>query len=142
MTIDILDKAHEPTAEELADSIAGAGGASWRELTAFLAGNLGAKAQIAYSVCSGQPGWNLKYKKGGKALCTLYPEKDYFTALVVLGQEDRALFDTVREDYGSYITGLYDKCRLFNGTKWLMIEVTDAQSLAEVENLIALKLRK
>ncbi|KAB2952754.1 DUF3788 family protein [Heliorestis acidaminivorans] len=30
-----------------------------------------AKPHITYSKCSAQPGWNVKYKKSGKSLCTL-----------------------------------------------------------------------
>ncbi|WP_423245054.1 DUF3788 family protein [Heliorestis acidaminivorans] len=26
---------------------------------------------MTYSKCSAQPGWNVKYKKSGKSLCTL-----------------------------------------------------------------------
>ena len=31
-----------------------------------------------YSNCSMQPGWNVKYSKNGKSLCTLYPMEGYF----------------------------------------------------------------
>ncbi|HBC91758.1 MAG TPA: hypothetical protein DCZ10_02335 [Pelotomaculum sp.] len=81
-------------------------------------------------------------KKGGKALCTLYPEKDCFVTLIVLGQGDRTLFDQSREDYCTYITGLYDQAKLFNGTKWLMIGVTDERILEDVKKLITMKVKK
>jgi hypothetical protein len=117
-------------------------GKTWREMICFLEGEFKAKPQIAYSVCSGKPGWNVKYKKSGKALCTLYPEKDGFVALVVLGQGDRAAFDLNRREYCSYITGLYDKATLFNGTKWLMINVTDERIFEDVKMLIEMKVKK
>lgn len=142
MSIDILDKSYEPSSEELASYLECTAQKMWRELTSFIEKSFQAKAQIAYSVCSGKPGWNLKYKKSGKALCTLYPEKEFFIALVVLGQEDRALFDVVSTDYDSYIRDLYENSRLFNGTKWLMINVTDESILDDVKNLIKLKMDK
>ncbi len=46
------------------------------------------KPSIEYSQCSMQYGWNIKYKKSGRALCTIYPEAGRFTALVVVGQRE------------------------------------------------------
>lgn len=142
MPIDILNRSHEPSTEELAGSIEGKSREMWRDLTSFIENNIKVKRQIDYSVCSAKPGWNLKYKKSGKALCTLYPEKDFFIALIVLGQADRDLFDLMRNEYCGYLGELYDKTTLFNGTKWLMINVTDQSILNDVKNLIMLKINK
>jgi hypothetical protein len=40
-----------------------------------------------YSICPGQPGWNVKYQKTGKAICILYPLKASLIALVVIKLE-------------------------------------------------------
>jgi hypothetical protein len=114
----------------------------WRALTAHIESAYGAKPLIAYSVCAGQPGWNVKYKKGSKALCTLYPEPNSFIALVVLGQADMDKLDAVRPAYTPGLLVLYDGSRLFNNTKWLMIRVTDDAVLDDVRKLLALKTAK
>lgn len=142
MAVDILNRSHEPSTEEMADFIEGSGNLMWRELTSFIESGFKVKKQIDYSICSGKPGWNLKYKKSGKALCTLYPEKESFIALIVLGQADRDLFDLMKGEYSSYLGDLYDKTKVFNGTKWLMINMTDQYILNDVKNLILLKTRK
>jgi len=108
-------------------------------MTGYLELNYRARETVAYSICASQPGWNVKYKKSGKALCTLYPEKDYFIALIVLGKKDREAFEKVSKEFGDYINNLYENCSLFNGTKWLMIEVTDRNVLDDVKKLIQLK---
>lgn len=33
--------------------------------------------RIEYSRCSMEPGWNIKYKKSGRALCTIYPRAGF-----------------------------------------------------------------
>jgi hypothetical protein len=137
-----MDKSHYPSMEEINAYFEESAGAIWGEMTGFLEVNFKSKPQIAYSVCSGKPGWNVKYKKSGKALCTLYPEKDGFVALAVLGQGDRAAFDLNRGEYCSYITGLYEQATLFNGTKWLMISVTDEKIFKDVKKLINMKVKK
>jgi len=138
----IMDKAHYPSMDEITAYFEENAGKLWLEMISFIEGNFKAKPQITYSVCSGKPGWNVKYKKSGKALCTLYPEKDCFVALVVLGQSDRAVFDLTRGDYCSYITGLYDQATLFNRTKWLMINVTNEIIFEDVKKLIDMKVKK
>ena len=44
------------------------------------------KPKYAYSSCAMDNniwrGWNIKYQKSGKSLCTLYPQQGYFLALV------------------------------------------------------------
>lgn len=143
MSVDIImDKTHEPSMEEIALYIEADARQIWQKMLSFIEMNFKAKPQITYSLCSGKPGWNVKYKKNGKALCTLYPEKDGFIALVVLGQDDRMGFDMTREEYCDYITDLYDKCTLFNGTKWLMIQVTDGSVFDDVQKLIMLKVKR
>ena len=114
----------------------------WQELTAHIQNAYGARPQLAYSTCMAKPGWNVKYKKSGKALCTLYPEPDGFTALVVLGAADMVLFETVRPAYTAFLNQLYDSVRLMNGTKWLMIRVSEQDVLGDIKKLLALKTAK
>lgn len=142
MAVNILDRSYEPSIKEMGEYIEGDLSKTFEEMIALLERNFKAKSKIDYSVCQGQPGWNLKYKKSGKALCTLYPEKDFFIMLIVLGTKDRELFDIIREDFCGYIQELYDSVRLFNGTKWLMIHVTSELIAEDARKLIELKLKK
>ena len=113
----------------------------WLELISHIEGAYGAKPQIAYSVCAGKPGWNVKYKKSGKALCTLYPEPDSFIALVVLSADDIARFEADRAAYTDEVNSLFDKTKLFNNTKWLMIRISSDEVLADVKRMFELKLK-
>ncbi len=138
----IMDKSHIPSMEEIAAFIGPEARKMWLDMTGYIEAEFKSKPQITYSICAGKPGWNVKYKKSGKALCTLYPEKDLFIALVVLGQDDRDNFDATRDGYGTYVKELYDNCKLFNGTKWLMISVMDINVYEDVKKLMMLKVKK
>ena len=138
----ILNSEHEPSMNEISFCLEEKVREKWLELTGFIGDNYKTKHNISYSSCSAKPGWNVKYKKSSKALCTLYPEKEHFTVLVVLGRNDIGVFEESREEFCPYINDLYDHCALFNGTKWLMIEVTDHIILEDVKELIMLKTRK
>ena len=45
--------------------------------------------KIEYSSCSWEKGWNVKFKKSGKTLCTIYPREAYFTVMAVIGRKEK-----------------------------------------------------
>lgn len=57
----------------------------WAEFCGWLQAAYAAGPLIQYSVCSGAPGWNVKFRKGSRAICTNYPRRGYFTCLVCIG---------------------------------------------------------
>ncbi len=138
----ILDKTKEPCFEDICRYVSGGAGSRWRALTKHIEDAYSSAPLITYSVCAGKPGWNVKYKKGGKALCTLYPEKDGFIALVVLGAADMDIFNAVKENYTPYVVSLFEDCKPFNNTKWLMINVSGEDVLEDVKKLLKLKTLK
>lgn len=138
----ILDSANEPCFEDICSYVGGSAGLRWRGLTSHIEERYSCKPQISYSVCTGKPGWNVKYKKGGKALCTLYPESGAFTALVVLSASDMDIFDAVKGCYTPGVVSLYERCKTFNNTKWLMINVSGDDALEDVKRLLKLKTSK
>ena len=71
-----------PTWEQVTEYI---GSPLWAEFNERIQSAYQIKPCMEYSRCSMQAGWNIKYKKGGKSLCTLYPMQGYFIALVVVG---------------------------------------------------------
>lgn len=131
-----------PDMRSMADSIAGDANQRWLALNEHIQQTYGVKPQIAYSRCSAKPGWNVKYKKSGKALCTLYPEPQSFTSLVVIGASDTEKFLLMRALFSDSLNALFDKTQLFNNTKWLMIGVADDSSLSDIKKLLQLKTEK
>ena len=54
----------------------------WDAFTVFVDETYGAQPRIEYSRCGGAPGWNVKYKARGRALCTVYPHDGFFICMV------------------------------------------------------------
>ena len=54
--------------------------------------------KIEFSSCSWQFGWNIKFKKSGKTLCTIYPKENYFTVLVVVGMKQKESVEAILEE--------------------------------------------
>lgn len=95
-----------------------------------------AKPQLEYSRCSWERGWNLKYKKSGKTLCTIYPRENYFTVLVVLNCTDPALSNKIPENLKNVFNQTFEG----NHQRWMMIDLEeDGLLLNDVIQLIQLR---
>jgi len=139
---EIFDADHIPSGEEIGEYL-GEGKSMWDELTAYIEEAYQVKPQITYSKCSAQPGWNVKYRKGSKSLCTLYPMEGYFITLVVVGsnEEEDVRIAADAELFTAYVEELYMKTRYSAMGKWLMIEVKDKDVLDDIKSLLSIRVR-
>jgi hypothetical protein len=131
-------KDREPSLEDIAAFI---GSSLWSDLNSFLQGAYNAEPKRSYSTCAGAPGWNVKYKKSGKSLCTLYPKAGYFTALVVIGNKEVTETEIWLPNLCPEIREQYDRVPFACGGKWLMIDVTSADTLSDVKRLIGIRVK-
>ena len=97
------------------------------------------KPVLDYSRCSFQYGWNVKYKKAGRTLCTLYPMEGYYIALIVIGEREVTETEWMLPLFTEYIQQLYRETKMGMGQKWLMINVTDEVVLDDVKQLIYIR---
>lgn len=113
----------------------------WEEFNKRIQSGYGIVPHMDYSRCTMQSGWNIKYKKSGKSLCTLYPMEGYFIALVVIGNKELSEAEFLMPLCTSYVQKLFRDTRTGNGQKWLMIEVQSKEILEDTLNLINLRKR-
>jgi hypothetical protein len=135
----LLDAGRAPDLAALTGYIDGPARGRWLELNRFLQERYRIGPKIAYSRCSAKPGWNVKYQKSGKSLCTLYPERDGFVALVVLRQELLPLLEASAGLWDEAILAPARTAKPLNGTVWLMIPITGDRVVADLKQLLLLK---
>ena len=111
----------------------------WEQLRKHLEEQYKIKPILEYSRCSKQQGWNLKYKKAGRSLCTLYPMEGYYIVLVVIGYRERVEAELALPFFTQYLQQLYHETKTGMGQKWLMINVTDAAVLKDVKQCISIR---
>lgn len=111
----------------------------WKDINDFIENTYNISPALSYSSCSGQPGWNVKYKKSGKSLCTLYPMEGYFIALIVIGNKEMNETEFILPSLSKHVQELYKNSPFSLGGKWLMINVTDKKILEDVEMLIKIR---
>ncbi len=85
--------------------------------------------KIEYSSCSWEKGWNIKFKKAGKALCTVYPKENYITILIVVGTKEKASVEAILPECTAELSHIYNQTQEGNGQRWLMIDLEDKGDL-------------
>ncbi len=126
----------QPAAAEIAGYI---NNPLWAEINQFLAENYEVVPSYTYSSCSAQPGWNVKYQKAGRSLCTLYPMDGYFTALVVIGAKEQVAAELIMPLCSAYTQTLFAGSVAVAGARWLMMDITNSSILEDAIRLIQLR---
>jgi len=127
------------TKENLIGVVQNENNARLKDVCSYIESGLNAQPQTSFSTCSGAPGWNLKYKKNSKAICTIYPEKNEFYVLITFNNATLEKFDIVSGNFSKYTQNLVKSTQLHNGTKWFMVKVDSGEAAQDVKKLIELK---
>jgi hypothetical protein len=131
-----LDKEHCPTQEEV-KSVLGAKFPLWERIIQFIFENYELATEFSYG--GKNYGWNLWYRKGGKSLVSLYPQKGGFVAQVVLGKDQTK--EALMMKFCRSVDKLVHETPLLHDGKWLFIPVKSLAEVKDVEKLLLLKRR-
>lgn len=124
--IDLQDKYYTPTLEEICEYV---GTSAFRQFCLEIKEKFQSDEKIEYSSCSWEKGWNVKFKKSGKTLCTIYPRESYFTVLIVIGQKEKEYVKELLPKCTIELQEIYSQTREGNGQKWLMIDLEERGSM-------------
>lgn len=133
---ELYDNTHPPTDENIQEFI---NNNLWYNINTYLENTYRTPPKKTYSGCSMQRGWNIKYKKGGKSLCTLYPMKGYFIALVVIGMREMNEAELLMPLCTEYTQTLFKQTISGHSGKWMMLDVKSIDILNDVKGMIALR---
>ena len=137
---DLFSANQAPSSEDIEQYI-GEGSPVWSELLSYIEEAYQVQPKMSFSKCAAQPGWNIKYQKSGKSLCTLYPMEGYFIGLVVVGAKEEEEVEMALGTFTPYVQELYRKSSASCGGRWLMIEVKNKSVLQDIKSLIAIRVR-
>jgi len=131
--VDKYGPENEPSDEEIAAFI---DSPLWEKINSFLQDSYDIKPAKAYSGCSGQPGWNIKYKKAGRSLCVLYPLSGSFIVLVVIGAKEYEEALEILPECTQYTQELFERTDAVMGGRWLMMHITSEEVLEDAKRFI------
>lgn len=82
----VFKSAEQPTQTAIKEFMSSENFSLFVALDQYLQEKYQIKPKFSYSNCTMNQniwrGWNIKYQKSGRSFCTIYPQQDYFLALV------------------------------------------------------------
>ena len=140
---ELFSKEQEPSVGQVGEYI---NTSLWDSLDSHIQQTFNVKPKLSYSGCSMDDGlwkgWNVKYKKSGKSLCTLYPKQGYLLLLVPVGQKEMTEAELLIPLCTEYTQNLFNQATTGHIGKFLAFEIKDEDVLQDVKNLIALRVKK
>jgi len=120
-------------------ALVGAKADLWLLLTSYLAEEY--DHVPVFQVEGKKRAWCFRYRRGGKTLVTLYPERELFTVLVVLGRDAVAATEGISAGLSARVRAAFADARQFPDGRWLWIKPSFRKDIESIESLLALKRR-
>ena len=133
----MLDGEHQPTEQEILDTIGQA--TAWLNLRQYIEQNYNFVPELVFY--GKKYGWTIRYRKSSKTLCSLFPEKGAFTALVVLGRKEAEKALSVLEEFGPRVRKLLEGTEQLHDGRWLWIRVLSEGEAEDIQELLRVKRR-
>lgn len=124
--IDLQDKNYPPVIEEISEYVRNP---VLVQFCSEIKNTYKCNEKIEYSSCSWEKGWNIKFKKAGKTLCTVYPRECYFTIMIVIGTKEKEFVEAILPECTVELSDIFNHTKEGNGQKWLMIDLEDRGDL-------------
>lgn len=126
----------KPTEDDITGTV-GEKSSLWLEIRKYLEENYDFAPELIHY---GQKyGWTLRYRKSGKTLCSLFPEKDAFTVLVVLGKKEVEKMFSIIDKLNPEVRTLFENAEQKRDGRWLWIRVLTNDEVESIKVLLNVK---
>ncbi len=84
-------------------------------------------------------GWAIRYRKSGKTLCCLFPEKGAFSVLIVLGRKEIAKTMLMLDEFHNSTKKIILNTKQLHDGRWLWIRILRVDEIDDIKDLIKIK---
>ncbi|MCK4279474.1 MAG: DUF3788 domain-containing protein [Candidatus Thorarchaeota archaeon] len=133
----MIDKTQEPTEEEMMIFIGEQAGDVWVELRHFIEDNYDFLPETAFY--GAKHGWTVRYRRSGRTLCSLFPEKGGFSVLIVLGRKDSEKALSMRDELSTRMNTILRSTEQLHDGRWLWIRMLAMNDVDDVKKLLQTK---
>jgi hypothetical protein len=132
----MIDGSITPTEDDITKTV-GKKSSLWLEIQKYLEEYYDFTPELIYY---GQKyGWTLRYRKSGKTLCSLFPEKEAFTVLVVLGKKEVEKIFSIINKFNPAVRTLFEIAEQKHDGRWLWIRVLINEDVESIKVLLNVK---
>jgi hypothetical protein len=131
-----LDKNHPPSENEIAVAL-GAAKELWLDIHNYIERNYDFDPELTFF--TKKYGWSIRYRRSKKTLCYLFPEKDAFSALIVLGRKEAERIDVEKDRLNETVRSIFENTEQFHDGRWMWIRIKEISDIASIKLLLAAK---
>jgi hypothetical protein len=139
MGMRLLDRDHKPGKEDIYQAIGDDAKKAWDSIQEFLAKYYKIEPETVFY--GKNHGWNMRYRKSGRTLCSLFPEKGSFSVLIVFGKKEVEKATGILNEFSANIQDIILNTEQLHDGRWLSIRVYKKEENEDIKKLIKIKKR-
>lgn len=133
----MTDKTSKPTEQTIMSFIGEPARKAWLDVRQFIEDYYGLVPETVFY--GAKYGWTIRYRKSGKTLCSLFPEKGGFTVLVVLGKKESEKALSMQDELSSKIRNFLQDTEQLHDGRWLWLRILTTSDANDVKKLLQIK---
>lgn len=134
----MFDRTREPSETDIIAFISNSDAiVAWKQLQNYLDTHYDLLIETIYY--GDKYGWLVRYRKSGRTIVSLFPEKNSFSVLIVYGKKEIDKFSAQESEFLPAIVEIFRNTKKLHDGKWLWIRVTDSAYFEDLKKLIAIK---
>jgi hypothetical protein len=131
-----VDRAQEPSRRSVSQ-VLGQARPAWDNLEMYLAESYDLEGSLHF-MYGEKYGWALRFRRGGRTILTMYPNRGFFTVQIILSKVQVAAARAI--GLPSRVLKVLDGAKDYPEGRWLFIPVESRKAVRELRTLIGLKL--
>ncbi|MFW9856199.1 MAG: DUF3788 domain-containing protein [Candidatus Thorarchaeota archaeon] len=133
----MLDKTVKPDSEAIISFIGDPCAAKWLEMEEFLKTRYDFKPETVFY--GNKYGWTVRYRKSGRTLCSLFPEKGAFTVLITLGKREAEIVLSMKDELSSSTFNVVQESRQLRDGRWVWIRIVRPNDMTDIKKILSVK---
>ncbi|EKS4345357.1 DUF3788 domain-containing protein [Clostridium sporogenes] len=126
-----------PTYDEMRCFIGNSAVKNFDKIVTFIEENYDFNKEIHYG--GKNYGVLIRFRRSGKTLLSLFPEKNGFSCVLVYGKKEIEQFESRRDEFSDYMKRIFNDTKHYHDGKWLLIRIQDDKYINELIEMIKIK---
>ena len=130
----LLNKEEKPSTTEIIKTI-GKRSYLWIEIHKYIEGNYDFTSELVFWTKT--YGWTIRYKKDDRTICYLFPEKEAFSILIVLGKKQAEGVNLIK--LNTKVRSVFQNTEQLHDGRWLWVRALTKSDVKSIEVLLNAK---
>jgi hypothetical protein len=134
----MTERDHSPTREELGEWLGSDAYSFWERFSRFVGEAYPGVFSPEWLFGGKKHGWSLRYRKS-RSFCTMIPERERFSLLIVFGAEERAKAEADLPRLSEETEKAYSEAAAYHDGKWVLLNIGSDSAFKDAAALLAVK---